>query len=253
MNTKKRTIVFIICLFLFLAFAIVYIFSELYTESEISEATITDAKIFKEEYEKVNGVKGENGKVVRTLDIPLDNPFIYKTPDELVQALKNKETFVVYFGFSECPWCRSILNELMVSAKESYLKEIYYVDIKDIRDTYVLDEENNPVIDVKGTDAYYDLLELLNPVLEDYNPLVYTTKKGKVKKVKVPSKRIYAPNIIVVRNGEPMINIDGITEDLADPYQELTKEIRDSIIKEFKDAFVLLKEVEAPVCKDEKC
>ena len=55
MNMKKRAIAFVLVLFLFVAFAIVYIFSELYSESEAPEIVVTDAMKFKEEYEKVNG------------------------------------------------------------------------------------------------------------------------------------------------------------------------------------------------------
>ena len=84
MNMKKRAIAFVLVLFLFVAFAIVYIFSELYSESEAPEIVVTDAMKFKEEYEKVNGEKqGEN--TVRELSISKENPFIYATDAEIVE------------------------------------------------------------------------------------------------------------------------------------------------------------------------
>ena len=178
MNMKKRAIAFVLVLFLFVAFAIIYIFSELYSESEVPEVVITDAIKFKEEYEKVNG-DTQGDKTVRELIINKKNPFIYATADDIVKKIDNKETFVVYFGFALCPWCRSVLPSLIDSAAENSIDTIYYVDVLNIRDKYELDENNKAVKTVEGSEGYYKLLEKLDSILEDYSPLTYQTKKGK--------------------------------------------------------------------------
>ena len=171
MNKKTRTIIFIICLFLLVSFGIIYIFSELYAEHDIPITTVTDAYKFKNEYESVNDQETSSGKKIRNLTIADNNPFVYKTPEELVNMIEDKKTFVVYFGFSTCPWCRSVIDSLVDASLEKEVKKIYYVDVKEIRDTFELNDNNEAVRTKEGTEAYYKLLELLKPVLQDYSPL----------------------------------------------------------------------------------
>lgn len=237
MNKKKRTMIFVICLFLLVTFGIVYIFSELYAEHDIPITTVTDAYKFKNEYESVNNNDLGNGKKVRELTVADNNPFVYKTPEELVKMIEDDKTFAVYFGFNTCPWCRSVITSLIDSALEKGVKKVYYVDIKDIRDTYELNDSNEAVRTKEGTDAYYRLLELLNPVLTDYTPLKYETKKGKTKEVKIDEKRIYAPNVVIVKNGEAVSMESGIVDELADPYMELDDGIKCKIKEQFNCMF----------------
>ena len=56
------------------------------------------------------------------------------TPKELLTKVENKETFIVLLGFPACPWCQAIMPEYNEVAKALNIKEIYYVDIKDMRD-----------------------------------------------------------------------------------------------------------------------
>ena len=237
MNKKKRTMIFVICLFLLVTFGIVYIFSELYAEHDIPITTVTDAYKFKNEYESVNNNDLGNGKKVRELTVADNNPFVYKTPEELVKMIEDDKTFAVYFGFNTCPWCRSVLTSLIDSALEKGVKKVYYVDIKDIRDTFELNDSNEAVRTKEGTDAYYRLLELLNPVLTDYTPLKYETKKGKTKEVKIDEKRIYAPNVVIVKNGEAVSMESGIVDELTDPYMELDDGIKCKIKEQFNCMF----------------
>lgn len=249
MNMKKRAIAFVLVLFLFVAFAIVYIFSELYQESEVPEPVITDAMKFKSEYEAVNGQEqGENK--IRELTISEENPFIYSDAEDILKRMENKETFVVYFGFASCPWCRSVLPTLIESAKSNNVETIYYVDVLNIRNKYELDENNKAVETVSGSEGYYKLLEAFDSVLDDYSPLTYTTKKGKTKKVKIEQKRIYAPNVIVVKNGNPMALETGICETQTDAYMELTEEMKKSTKSKFDCLLEQLKEDALEVCSN---
>ena len=94
----------------------------------------SDSKKFKNEYESLNGTKVE-GKSVRKVNIDKNNPFIYSSAEEVAKKIENKETFAVYFGFKECPWCRSVIESLIEVSSDLGLEEIYYVDVKNIRDT----------------------------------------------------------------------------------------------------------------------
>ena len=250
MNMKKRAIAFVLVLFLFVAFAIVYIFSELYTESEVPEIVVTDAMKFKEEYERLNG-QTSGDVTIRELNISETNPFIYSTAEEIVEKVNNKETFVVYFGFAKCPWCRSVLPSLIESAKANKVDKIYYVDVFSIRDKYELDENNKAQRTVEGTKGYYDLLVSLDSVLDDYAPLTYKTKKGKIKKVEIGEKRIYAPNVVVIKNGNPMALETGICESQTDAYMELTEEMLNNTKYKFDCLFKTLNDDENVCSKDE--
>ena len=127
----------------------------------------SDSKKFKNEYESLNGTKVE-GKSVRNINIDKNNPFIYSSAEEVAKKIENKETFAVYFGFKECPWCRSVIESLIEVSSDLGLEEIYYVDVKNIRDTMKVNDDGKVETAKKGTSGYYKLLKLLDNVLDDY-------------------------------------------------------------------------------------
>lgn len=252
---KKKTLALIVCLFLFLAFGIVYIFSELYNESELEppKKDNTNAIKFKKEYEDLNG-KVVNEKETRVLNISEENPFIYSNSTEIVKMIENKESFIVYFGFASCPWCRSVLETAIESAKKNKIEKIYYVDVQDIRDLYELDSKNKAVKTKEGTEDYYKLLDLLKSVLDDYTPLIYK-KSGKEQKVIINEKRIYAPNFVMVKNGEAILKESGLTDRLSDPYEKLTDGIICEIREKLNCFFETFNKKESLTCsvEEQKC
>ena len=56
------------------------------------------------------------------------------SPKELIEKISNQESFIVTLGFEACPWCQALMPEYNEVAKSEGLKEVYYVDIKDMRD-----------------------------------------------------------------------------------------------------------------------
>ena len=207
---------------------------------------IKDSEKFKEEYESQNGKESKSGKENRKVSISEENPFVYTTAEEISKKMDNKETFIVYFGFSTCPWCRSIIEELIKCAKDSKVDKIYYVDVLDIRDTKELDEEGNIKTTKEGTKGYKELIDKMSNVLSDYT----TTKEGK--EISLEEKRIYAPNVIAVVNGKATKLEEGISEDLKDPYMELTDEMKKYTYNSFKCIFKCLEEAET-VCTSKAC
>lgn len=237
MNRSKRAAICVVVLFVLIGALIVYIFSELFNESETPQAKEKNesALKFKNEYESINGDKVGDNKV-RELSIPDDNPFIYKTESEIVEMINNKETFIVYFGFNKCPWCRSVLPSMIESAKKQNIDKIYYVDVLDIRDKYELDDNHKAIKTKEGSEGYNKLLELLSSVLENYSPLTY--KKGKKTiSVKIDEKRIYAPNVVIVKNGNAIALESGISDKQENAYQELTDEITCEMKEKFNCFF----------------
>ena len=187
--------------------------------------TKKDSIKFKKEYESFNRKENDNFKY-RNLSIDKDNPFIYSNTKEIIKKVENKETFIVYFGDPECPWCRSVIEQSIKSALNNNIKTIYYVRMWDgfhnekLRDVYEL-KNDKPVLKQKGTNDYYKLLKYFDNVLEDYT---LTDNNGNT--IKVNEKRIFAPNFIFVRDGKAEEIISGISEKQKDFNSKLNKEIK---------------------------
>lgn len=227
---KRKNIIIVATIIVLL----IIIIGLLYTQNN---KITTSSKEFKEEYESINNkISKKSGKKNRALSIPKSNPMEYITAEELSKKIDNKETFIVYFGFSECPWCRSVIETVIQTAKDNNLDKIYYVDVQNIRDTYTLDNDNNPVIETKGSKGYYELLEKLDNVLENYT---LTTSSNET--VKVNEKRIYAPNMVAVVKGKTKILESCISDQQKDPYMDLTEEIKTDIKKSFQKVIDYIK------------
>ena len=207
----------------------------------------SDATKFKQEYESINNkVNEKNNKKYRSITISKNNPFVYSTAEKIVDRIKEKETFLVYFGFKECPWCRSILEQLTKASIDLSIAKIYYVDVTGIRDVKELDEDNNIITKEKGTEAYLELIELLKDVLEDY-----TLTKDE-EKIEVGEKRIYAPNVVAIQNGKALQLETGIPEELTDPYMKLTESMKKYTYNKFKCLIKCIEE-EKTTCQKNSC
>ena len=182
---------------------------------------------FKEAYESCNDVLNENGTANRPVFIPEDNPFVISSAEEIVERIENGETFYVYFGFATCPWCRSVIEKAVEVTMKKGIEKVYYVDILNIRDTEKVNEEDEIVRTSEGSDAYYQLLEYLDNVLNDYQ---LEDSKGAILS---DEKRIYAPNFVYVEDGKALRMISAISEHQIDPREELSAEA----LKDEEEAF----------------
>ncbi len=196
-----------------------------------------DGAGFKEEYESLNGKVNSGGKKYRTLTITKDNPFIYITPEKLLEKMNNKESFYVYFGSKFCPWCRAVIETATKVVKKKELDKIYYIDIWDdkaneiLRDKYIINDNNELEQVIQGTKSYYEILKRFDSLLDDYT---LTDKKGN--QVQVEEKRIFAPNFIFIENGNARRLVSGIPDMLKNPHEELSEEVlkvEENIFNEF--------------------
>ena len=206
----------------------------------------TDAQKFKNEYESLNG-KTINDKKVRNVSISKNNPFVYKTEDDIIEMMDNKESFVVYFGFSKCPWCRSVLETLIEVAKDQNLDTIYYVDVYDIRDTLKVGSDGSTKVEKKGTNGYYKILEYMDNVLDDY--YVYQDNE----KMYAKEKRIYAPNVVAVVDGKATKMTTGISEKQTDAYMKITKEMKKETYNKFNCVIKCMQDSKNTCTKEKEC
>jgi hypothetical protein len=191
--------------------------------------TNKDAIKFKEEYENLNGKTNENSKKkYRTVKIDSKNKIVYSSAKEVLKMMEEKKRFVVYFGFDSCPWCRSVVENVSKISKELD-EDIYYVDVKEIRDVYELDNENKPKLTKEGDKNYLKLIKKLDSVLKEY-----TLTTADDNEVQVGEKRIYAPNIVSVIDGEAKELTTGLSGKQTDGYMTLTDEMKQESYKKIK-------------------
>lgn len=146
-----------------------------------------DAKRFIEEYANIN--------------IDIDNPIVYKTDKEIIDILKSG-TGIIYFGFPECPWCRSAIPILLEVAKEMEIEEIYYFNPMSIRNS--------------NTETYQEIIELLGDNLA-------IDENG--------DKRLYVPDVYFVSNGEIIGHHLGTVDTQTDPKNKPLTEDEQSKLK----------------------
>ncbi len=217
------------------------------TGCKSEKVELTDAEKFKKEYESINNTAREkDDKKIREVSIPAENPMVYKTAEEIVEKMENQESFLVYFGFKDCPWCRSIIEELIKVGNDKAISKIYYVDVEKIRDVKEIDKDGNIKTTKKGSDGYRDLLEKMDNVLEEYT----LTKDDET--VSAEEKRIYAPNVVAVANGEAISLESGVSEKQKDAYEKLTTKMRKETYKKF-ECLIKCIEKDSKTCQKNSC
>lgn len=193
-------------------------------KKEITE----DEKRFKEEYESLNGtIRETTGVEISTIDIMEDNNVKYLSDEEVVEFLENG-TGLLYMGFKECPWCRSAVPVLLTAATNIGIKEVYYLDVTNIKSTIVLDAKNKPQVTKEGTTAYYKIMKLLDDYLSDYS-----LKASNGKMIPTGEKRIYSPTVLTVKDGVVMGfhvgTVEGHDKDKNGVLPEMTKKQSDEL------------------------
>ena len=209
----------------------------------IKKDTSPDAVKFKKKYESYNDKTIENNKdKYLKVDLDNENVYVYKTDEEIIDIINN-ETGVVYFGFAECPYCRSMVKILNDVAKDNKIDKIYYVDIENIRDSYEIINKTIAKI-TNGTSSYYKLLDILGDYLSDY---IILDDDGQEYNTGV--KRLYAPTVVAVKNGQIIGFHEGTLEDAT-----YNKKLTEEETKELKTIYNdLLKQLSNEKCNKKSC
>lgn len=177
----------------------------------MEEDGITDGMRFKQEYEQLNGQSNLDGtNVYQTMDIPESNGVKYADMDA-IRALFESGSGILYLGFPECPWCRTLVPTLIQAVGDAgYGDTLYYYNALYDRDKKHLDDQGNIVTDEPGTEAYQYLLEKLNDHLGVYEGLNDETVK-----------RVYYPTTVFIKDGQVMsVHIDTV-DSQTDGYASL--------------------------------
>ena len=136
---------------------------------------------FKNEYEQVNGKEIREGLKWRTLNIAEDNPYVKTTDDDIAKKIQNGETFYLYVGDHLCPWCRSVIEQSIKSAKENGVDEIFYIDFWDesclIDDKSLQKVQNQETIDLETSEFEFFMMGLRK--IRGFNSSEYEKVFGK--------------------------------------------------------------------------
>lgn len=196
-----------------------------YTEDEIK---------FKDEYENLNGQELFENYTLKTVDINIDNNVKYVTDEEILNLL-TKGNNVIYLGWADCNWCRSIVPTLVEALKERHIDTLYYYDFKNLRNNYENDSSEEKV------KLYKDIIEIIGDDIEsvfDEN----SPRSGE--------KKILAPTVIFIKNGQYI----GLHVKSVDSQIKSTDELSDEEKKELKDIYIgYIAESNAVTCDDEGC
>lgn len=236
---KKNKIILIVIILLTLIVVGVCVYAVTKKEENVTK----DGLNFQKEYSELNGKINEyTGKENVQVDITKTNTVKYSTEEEINEML-TKDTGIIYLGFSECPWCRTLVTSLTKVAEEKN-EPIYYLDIKDIRSAFTV-EDGKLINSKKGSDGYYKLLKTLDEHLSEYiladdNGNQFDTKE----------KRIYVPTLIAVKDGKVTDFHVGTINSQADGNDELNDSQREELEKVITD---LINSKNKEVCTDKKC
>lgn len=164
-----------------------------------------------------------------------DNLYKYASKEEVLDLLDHK-TGVLYFGFSTCPWCQTIVPILNQVASDNGQGEILYYDIKRDRNTLSLNEQGEVVTDKESTNFYRELLKELDDVA---SPYILTDDEGK--EVDTGEKRIYVPLVVFVKEGKVVYSHEATVESQEDPKVKLNDKQKDELADYYKKGFNLIK------------
>ncbi len=185
----------------------------------------SDAAKFKKEYEDLNG-QSNNGVLYREIEIPEDNPIVYTSFKEINEKINKGESFILYVGFSACPWCRTVIPYILKEAASNKIDKIYYINVRedntkesDLRGYYTV-KDNKLVYEVYPDKYYHDFINTLDEFLTPY-----TVTNEKNETIETGENRLFAPSLIAYKDGRAIALDDCISDNQTDGYAPLTEEM----------------------------
>lgn len=227
---KKNIIITISILIVVAVMTLVIVFMK----TEEPKTTYTEDEVkFKEEYEKVNGIEYKEGHILKDVNINNDNNVKYVSDDEIIDVL-TKDSNVVYLGWPECNWCRTILPVLLDTLKENNIDTLYYYNFKKLRTAY---EEGK---DEKLVSIYEDIIDIIGKDVST----VFSEDSSKA-----GEKRIVAPTVVFIKDGNYLGCHVGSVETQKNSEDDLSDKERKELEKAYQK---YLDQINTSVCVDDE-
>ena len=123
-----------------------------------------------DQYEKLNNVASEEGKKYPRVNISDYENMKYIDVDGVLDIFENNKDAVIYFGYPTCLYCRTAIQVLVDTAKNTELDTLYYLDVEDLNEKY------NDLLNTVGKDFIVEE----DGTSKIYSPLVVFVAKGKI-------------------------------------------------------------------------
>lgn len=206
----------------------------IYMKTDEPKPTLTNDEIkFKNEYESLNGTQYKENYILKNIEVDNDNNVEYINDDELLEKLTNG-TNVIYMGWPECNWCRTVIPVLINTLKSNNIKTLYYYNLKSLRNAY---EEDN---DMKKVELYEKIVEILGDDIEA------TYEEGSLKEGK---KKLLAPTVIFIKDG----NYIGSHVSTVPTHTNASDNLTDVETKELKGIYQsFIDQINPNVCVDDE-
>ena len=155
-----------IIIILLIVFLILYLNSSSRTNGIVN----FDGRKIAKEYESLNNKDSEDGKKYPTVNIPSNNIMKYSSSEEILNIFDDGSDAVVYFGYATCLYCRTAIQVLYDTAKNTELDVIYYLDV------YEKDTKYDELLNVLGD----ELVENIDGKKNIISPLVIFIVNGSI-------------------------------------------------------------------------
>lgn len=186
----------------------------------IMSASSYDGEIFKNEYESLNNKLSDGENKYPKVNITFENIkyiSITEALNMLTPGIGMEGTGAIYIGYAECVYCRSAVQVLVDTARESAIDKIYYLDISEVWDEKEVNFDGDVVTNQEPHADYYKFVERLgNEYTKEY--IIYD-KDGN--EVKINTRRVEAPLVIFVVDGKIVSSNVGTLFSQEDPYTPL--------------------------------
>ena len=143
-----------------------------------------------------------------------DHVFIDSNVKDVVNRYQKGETFAVFFGFSNCPWCREAMPLLNEVAKENGRK-VYYVNTR----------AKEGITSNTEIDDYDLLVENLGEFFPYDNDGI---------------RHLYVPFVFFIKDGVVVSYHEGTTDDHDATERKMTPEEQDELISIYEEGFYLM-------------
>ena len=137
--------------------------------------------------------------------------FVDVTMEDVDALMKNQETFTLYAGFSNCPWCNSLISYLNDVALEQGEK-IAYLDTR-------RDPSWQSNLDLEGYDTFVEYFGEYLEIDGDGKP------------------HLYVPDVYFIKDGQVVDRHEGVVPGLGSPSDPITDELLETLTSTLEEKF----------------
>lgn len=147
-------------------------------------------------------------------DYDKETVFVEVSVAEMDEMIKDSETFAVFFGYAECPYCNVLIPYLNDAALDAGRRVAY------------INTRKNPEWKSNMDIDDYDL------VVKYFKDYIDEDDEGKL--------HLYVPDLYFINNGKIAAHHEGVTPGADDPDKALTSDQEKQLRTDLKDEFAAL-------------